>query len=315
MMRLLRHVITFLFLLASYVCFSQQLNVKAEIDTSSIRIGEQVNLRLSAFLSQGDERHIKWPALGDTITSKIEVVSKSKLDTQMAATGQMIISQTVQITAFDSGFHPVPPIIFTIKEDTNVIAETDPLLLEVVTVPVDTTKDIKDIKDPVEAPFTWREAIPYIIGAAVAILVIALIIYYIRKRRSKPAVVKTPEIIKTADEIALEQLESLANEKLWQQGKTKEYYVRLSDIMRVYIEQRYRIPAMEQTSDEILRSLRSILDDAHRVRLRQVLLLSDLVKFAKEHPIGTENEMTLQNAKEFVIETKQVVKPATEVKE
>jgi hypothetical protein len=316
MMRLLKFIYCVFFLLLSFKGIAQQLNVKAELDSSSIRIGEQLTLKLSAFLSTGDDRHIQWPAFsGDTITSKIEVVSKGKLDTVTAATGQMIVSQKVQITSFDSGYHPIPPILFTIKEDTSVVAETDPLLFHVITVPVDTTKEIKDIKGPVDAPFHWKEAIPYIIGAVVVAILTALIIYYIRRRRRKIVVSKEPEIIKTADEIALEQLHSLENEKLWQNGKTKEYYIRLSDIMRVYIEQRFRVPAMEQTSDEILTSLRSIIDDQHRIRLRQILLLSDLVKFAKEWPISTENEMSIVNAKEFVAETKAPVTVKTEDKQ
>lgn len=284
--------------------FAQSLIVKAEADTTMIRIGEQVRLRLSALFSQPSTREIKWPQIGDTITSSIEVVSKSGIDTQTVASGKKIYSQEITITSFDSGYHAIPPFAFTIKDDTSNIAETEALLLEVQTIPVDTTQAIRDIKGPVDAPFTWKEAIPYMIIAGIVIAAIVLAVYLYKKLRKKKPLEQKPEIVRSPDETALEQIQILEKEKLWQNGRIKEYYIRLSDILRIYTEQRFRIPAMEQTSDELLTSLRTIVKEEQRVKLRQILLLSDLVKFAKELPIGTENEISLVNAKEFIAETK-----------
>lgn len=304
--KVMRSVIFFFTLVLALSVSAQTLSVKAEIDTAAIKIGEQAHIRLSAFFTQGTEKQIAWPQIKDTITSTIEVVSKSKIDTHTVASGHKIYSQEITVTSFDSGYHAMPPFVFSVKGDSTDAAETEPLLLEVITVPVDTTKAIKDIKGPIDAPFSWREAIPYIIGAVILVAIIFFIIYLIRRSRRKVTKVEEPVPTKDPDVIALEQIEMLEQEKLWQSGKIKEYYIRLSDIMRIYTEQRYHIPAMEQTSDELLQSLRSLIDDAQRSKLRQILLLSDLVKFAKELPIGTENEISLKNAKDFIHETKPV---------
>lgn len=307
----MRFIFPLMALLLPLASYAQTLNVKAELDSTSIKIGEQTSIRISAFFSQGTEKQISWPKITDTITSKIEVVSKSKIDTLIVASGQKVYTQQIVITSFDSGYHPVPPFSFSVKGDSGDISETEAMLLEVMTVPVDTTQEIRDIKGPVEAPFTLREAIPYIIGGLIVVAIILIIVYLIRRSRRRIPKVEEPVIIKSPDETALEQIMLLEQEKLWQAGKTKEFYIRLSDILRIYSEQRYRIPAMEQTSDELLRSLRSMVGDEQRIKLRQILLLSDLVKFAKELPIGTENEISLQNARDFIHETR----PATVNKE
>ena len=104
---------------------------------------------------------------------------------------------------------------------------------------------------------------------------------------------------------ALENLRILKDEKLWQNGFEKEYHIRLSDIIRTYIEKRYGVTALEQTTDEIMRHTRTLesIDEVLRNKLKQILMLSDMVKFAKELPLPNENEMSIDNAFEFVNKT------------
>ncbi|MBK9798239.1 MAG: hypothetical protein IPP56_00410 [Bacteroidetes bacterium] len=88
---------------------------------------------------------------------------------------------------------------------------------------------------------------------------------------------------------------------MWQEGKYKIYQIRLSDIVRSYIENRFQIAAMEQTTDETMRSMRRIhIEDGLRFKLRQLLSLSDMVKFAKEQPLPSENEQSMEDAILFV---------------
>ena len=111
---------------------------------------------------------------------------------------------------------------------------------------------------------------------------------------------------------ALEQLHKLKDEKLWQGGKLKEYHSALSDIIRQYIEHRFYINAMEQVSDEIMYSFRTVdLNDELKGKLRQILFLADMVKFAKEQPLPNENETSWNNAYEFVMATKKEIKEDT----
>ena len=99
-------------------------------------------------------------------------------------------------------------------------------------------------------------------------------------------------------------LEALQQKKLWEQDRTKDYYIELTDILRSYIEERYGIPALEQTTDELLAGLRlSSMPTAPREQLAQLLRLADMVKFAKWKALPTENEQVMASAIRLVQET------------
>ena len=293
-------------LCCSTAAFAQQPTITSKLDTNTILIGAQAKLKISVHHPAGVR--LMWPVLSDTL-GKLEIVEASKIDTAFSSiNNDTVKSQVLKITAFDSGFYVVPPISFfyTVKGDTTKkILETEAMLLTVKTVPVDTSQAIKEIKGPLDVPLTWRDFLPYIIGIILLAGIIFLIWYFIKNRKKKTAepVRKIPS--RPAHEIALEELEKLAAEKLWQQGNFKQYHIRLSDIIRLYIEHRFAIGAMEMTSDEILAAYRPQQGtEQSSEKLNQLLKLADLVKFAKLQPIASENEMSLTNAREFVMITK-----------
>lgn len=307
-------------LFTSYL-HSQGTTATATLDTNSIFIGEQTKLTLKVEYKtdQGDIK-IDFPKIADTLLKEIEVVGKSKVERFIPDSSDMSIMaqmQTLIITSFDSGYYAIPPFRFIINGDTGKAIQTEPILFAVNSVPVDTTIAIKDIKPPIEVPFSWKELLPYVYGGLAALAAIAglmfLIIYLVKKQKKKPV----PQVIIPkipVHVITLEQLEKLKEEKLWQNGKLKEYHSQLSDIIRQYIEKRFYINAMEQVTDEIMYSFRTVdLSDELKSKLRQILFLSDLVKFAKEHPLPNENEASWNNAYEFVMATKkeeiQVLQP------
>jgi hypothetical protein len=104
-------------------------------------------------------------------------------------------------------------------------------------------------------------------------------------------------------------MDDLVKEKLWQQGKVKLFYSRLTDIIRQYIELRYQVPAMEQTTDQIVGdfSRRALVAGPVQKELQDLLELADLVKFAKWHPMAEEHEQAQQSAYDFILRTKPVV--------
>jgi hypothetical protein len=302
--------------------FAQAQNIKAtaKLDTTVIRIGQQVKLHLSIQyrVDNGQQIKIKWPELLDTIRKEVEIVSQSKIDTVIPDKNnpfEFVQSKTVYITSFDSGYWAIPPFKFFTNSDTNGVL-TESLLLEVGTVAVDTALAIKDIKPPLDESYTWidwlKDHIYWVYGTLVGVLVTILIIYLVKRyRKNKPevVVVEAPKI--PAHIIALEKLEKLKNEKLWQEGRLKQYHSALSEIVREYVENRFKIQALEQTTDEILFGFRNLsIDDESKQRLKQLLVLSDMVKFAKEQPLPNENEMSMTNAFDFVNGTKrEEVKP------
>jgi hypothetical protein len=300
----------FLFLLAGR-SFSQ-VRLKATLDTSKIRIGEQVkvDLYLQYNPNQGVSR-IEWPSIGDTITGKIDVISTTPIDTTMPDKndpGTLQQHQQVLISVYDSGYVVVPPFKFIVNGDTANPGYTEPLMLEVHTVPTDTSaKKIKDIKEPLNEPFSWlwyKEYFYWGIAAIVFVAALALFIYYRNKRLANKIV--EPEKPKIPAHItALATLERIREQQIWKDGKVKEYYSEITDVVRLYIEQRYDVLALESTTDELLAIMKSqVIDNVSKEKLQQMLKLADFVKFAKMIPMEQEHNLTLQHAFDFVNGTK-----------
>ena len=301
-------------LLFAQRALSQDVKATAELDTTAIRIGQQAKLLLSVAyrVDNGQQMQIHWPAITDTLRKEVEVVAQSKVDTLIPDKNnpfEFVQTKTLYITSFDSGDWAIPPFKFIINSDTNGVS-TNALLLTVGTVAVDTTLSIKDIKPPYSENYTWIDWLKdhtYVVyGALAAILAVVIAIYLIRHFRKIPPPTVEVEVPKVPPHvIALEKLDKLKSEKLWQDGKLKLYHTTLSEIIREYIENRFKIQAMEQTTDEILYGFRNVaIDEDSKAQLKQLLILSDMVKFAKEQPLPNENEMSLECAYNFVNGTK-----------
>ena len=307
--------ILYVFLISCFLslgskCFAQ-VEAIAMMDTNKIRIGEQAKIDLYVKYKTNQKKlSILWPTVGDTLRKEVEVVNVSKIDTTIPDKNkpdEIQQHQSITVTSVDSGFWAIPPFDFIVNNDTAKPVETDALLLAVYTLPVDTAeKSIKDIKAPFDEPFDWHEYLPYAYGGLVAIAVIVLIIFILRKvLKKKPVVVEPPKPKEPPHITALNALEEIRNKKLWQEGKYKEYHTLISDALRAYIEGRYNVAAMELTSDEIFKIINSqVIDTISKEKLKQVLTLADYVKFAKVIPIEIENEMALNNAFDFVNGTK-----------
>ncbi len=303
-----------MFLCISSSSYAQEIKATAKLDSNVIQIGQQIKLQLSIQykVDNGKQIKIKFPEIADTIRKEIEIVSQTKIDTIIPDKNnpfEFVQTKTLYITSFDSGYWAVPPLKFIVNNDTNGIF-TEALLLQVNTISVDTTQNIKDIKPPFEQTYNWidwlKDNTIIVYSSLVAILAIILIIYFVRRYRKNKPVFIEPEAPKIpAHIIAIEKLEKLKQEKLWQEGKLKLYHSSLTDILREYIENRFKIQAMEQTTDEIILGFRNVaIDNESKLKLKQVLLLADLVKFAKEQPLPNENEMSMKNAEDFINGTK-----------
>lgn len=277
-------------------------------DTTGLTIGQQINFSLEITLEK-DEK-VQWPALLDTLTKSVEIVRRSEVDSVIdAASGVKTYRQTLVITSFDTGFHVVPPVAFRVFDpeiNDFSIKETEPFLLSVSGVAVDMEAEIKDLKPVLEAPYTLRDFLPWILLLlAVALLAVLGWFYYQSRKKNKPLIKLTLRQPKPAHVIALEQLELLKTEQLWQKGQIKDYYSRLTDILRSYFELRFNVNAAEMTSDEIISSMKDELSDAQRLNdLKKILSLADMAKFAKARPLGADNELSHTLAVAIVNSTK-----------
>ncbi len=290
---------------------AQGITVNAKIDTNAILIGQQFHINLEA--SYPKSATVSWFVVPDSI-GKLQIVDRSKIDTITNA-ALLQLRQSITVTGFDSGFYDITPFQLAYRnqgDTTTYFASTNPLAITINTVQVDTTKAIKDIKAPIEVPYTFADFLPYIIAVLLAGLLAYGIYYYIKKSRQKTVVPQKYIPKRPAHEIALEELTALREEKLWQQGNVKEYHTRITDILRTYIERRFKINALEFTSDELLGSLamKSLSAELY-AKLKFVLKTADIVKFAKAIPLADEHEQSISNSIELIQATQATVQPAT----
>jgi len=276
--------------------FAQQAT--ATLDTNQYRIGEWIPLTLEVTAPSGAQ--VLWPDIKEEIEG-LEVLERSEIDS-VSDEANSTFTQILTLMVFDSGYYPVPAFHFLVDGDT---ISTIPDLLRINSVPLDTADlDIKPIKEPMDAPVTLREMLPWILGGVGLILLLVLLWLYMKSRKKEPEEIKIPEIIIPAHEWAQEELEKLRREELWQNGHIKQYYSRLTDIMRQYIELRYKQPAMESTTDEIMDRLSIVsLDATMREQIKSTLVLGDFVKFAKAKPLAHEHETSYSVVADFVEST------------
>lgn len=216
-----------------------------------------------------------------------------------------------RVAVYDTGRITVPPIGFlcTIEGDTATYTlSTAPLDLVIHPVSVDTTADIKDIKPPVSLAMTWREMVlPILVLLAFALL--GWVIYrFVRHRRKEVREITEPVDTRPPHLVALERLRIIEEKKLWQRGLLKPYYTEVTEVVRGYLEGRFGVPALEMTTGEILRRLRSIdIPDPVKEEIERMLGRADLVKFAKYVALPEENTETMSRAYAVVETTKEIL--------
>lgn len=289
----------------------QQALAYMELAGDSIKTGERMALKLGIEyrVDQGD-RSIVWPETESLGEGNIEVLKLSPVDTVINPGGGDAMvwreEMLLQITSFDTGFIAIPPMVFIFNNDT---LETNPELLfvsEPLVNPDENIRDIFDVED-VRIPW-WKEWLPYwpYALAALAIAVLVFVILKRRKPRANPekSEISTPKIPPHVK--ALKELAELRSRGLWQSGRHKQFHIELNRIIRAYLNEQYGIQALEETSTQVIRELRRLdLPPDIRSRMESVLKLNDLVKFAKERPLATENDEALNIAEAFVRFTSQ----------
>lgn len=316
-MKLPRHIsllAALLLCLVGGVAVAQQSRARITTDTNAITIGEQIRVQLEVITPKGSP--VRWPIMRSVFPEQLEILQQSTIDTfyDPKAGDIQVMTQDLVLTAFDTGFFAVPPVPFP-NEDR--MPTTEAFLVSVYGVSVTAEHELNDIKGPLQVEFSWWEWFAeywyWFAGGAVLLAALTWLSIYLWRKRSEPAYVAFRKPVDPPHAVALRALNALQEEQLWQKGKNKEFHVALSDIFRNYLEARFNIPALEQTTDEILRNLRTMpIDQWSKDQLEQILLLNDLVKFAKEQPTPTENQLAIDNIYRFVNQTRPVEDVADE---
>lgn len=281
------------------------------VDTTQLRIGEQtiMHLRFTYANPKGDALII-WPDYQENLTDDIEIVDKSvdreKLIDSASAT--YLREQQVRITVFEQGSYTIPPQEIRLGDS---LYYSNTALLNVATVEIDTSKGIEDIKPiyDVNYPFSerskdWLRDNWYWLAAIAALILTFFIWRYYQKR--KPEEEEVLEEVIPAHILALDVLEKLLKEEKWKSPEKKLYYSELTDTVRTYLENRFEIHAMEQTTREIITHLKhASISEEDKTYLRQILREADMVKFAKFKPSDDEAYTYLNKSIDFVKRTQE----------
>lgn len=282
------------------------LVVSAAIDSTTLFIGDQTDLHLRATCEAGEQ--VQMPVLAEQLVDGIEIVDRTIVDTTTLPDGRVQYNQYLTLTSFQDSLFYIEPLAFVTGDDT---VWSESLMLNVVQpFEMDSTDmAITDIKGIYNAPIWWWGILRWVL-LALAIAGVGVggyyLITYLRSRYSEAPATDVPmEPLRPAEEVALEKLDAIREQKIWQSGQVKEYHTQLTDVVREYIARRFEVSSTEQTSDETLRAMRGLLSNKKELYedLRKMLTLADLVKFAKWTTTPDENELSLRSAYAFVKET------------
>ncbi len=299
-MRLLLTAISFFLLLSTSAA---QYSAKATLDSTHIMIGDHLRMHLDVVHPPGAE--LLPLALKKKEGDVVEFLAQSKWDT-VSQSGSVRLRKDLLLTAWDSGYHDVPPlpIVFLANAQQDTVF-TQNIPLEVEVPPADSV--LADIKPIIEEPIIWKDYITEMV--AVALLLLAALLWLIASRRKmNKELPPPPPVVIPPHEIAFGKLKKLKEAKLWQQGHIKKFHSQLTYIIREYLEKRYGVQALEQTTDEILGQMKDIrLGDDLTSKMTTLLQTADLVKFAKAEPPSDYHDNALALGEEFVRATRQVV--------
>lgn len=293
--------------LACFVEANAQVVVEAKLDSAGIFIGQRIGLTLEVSADAKKQVELpEWDSLHHIVPG-LEFVRAEKADTSYLNDGKrMQLSRRYYFTSFDSALYLIPAL--DVKVDGKEY-HSKRLAMKVLTFEIDTlhTDSIFGIKDELAPPFDWAEWRQVMWSGLVALLMAGLLAYVIyRLKTNKPILRRIRNKKRLAPhKVAMQKIEQMKEEKMWQSEDSKEYYTQLTDTLRNYIKERYGFNAMEMTSFEIIQKLQEVNDEEAIAELRELFQTADLVKFAKYSTLINENDRNLVNAIEYINQTKQ----------
>ncbi len=282
--------------------------VTASLDTTTIRIGEEIRYSMEVVADSTDL--IVFPD-GQTF-SPLEVIESYKIDTTFEQAKYRLIKK-YGLTQFDSGSYTIPPQRVMYNDKALV---TDSFQVEVRNVPVDTTQqrmfDIKPAMEVKRPPFNWIALLLWLVP--LLIIGAGLFWYFRRKKRKEEAEQQLPPY-----EEAITALHELDNSPYLKERKSKEYYSHLTEIVKRYLDREVDDIALEATTGELISRLQMHKDAGHfdfdtntLRKLEEILRRADLVKFAKMEQAEGQAISDRKSIEEIINETEEAIPEPTE---
>lgn len=300
-----------LFLLPNMSFSQTEPKISTEVDTLSIKIGEQVRYKITVETDSTDVVH--FPE-GQTF-SPLETVEAIIADT-LKNKDRMTLQRIYALTQFDSGAYTVPPQIVTVNEKQFF---TDSFRIKVSDVAVDTTKQkMYDIKPLIQVERNTADMWMTALWILLVLVVVGGLVYWFFLRK-KPLTEAEKEALLPPYDRALLELKKLENSKYLIQDQYKEYYSELTDIVRLYLEDEVHVTAMESTTGQLITKLEMLrdagelkLDDDTIHQFKKILETADLVKFAKSRPATSIAEQDRKLVEQIVVKTHEAMPEPTE---
>lgn len=312
-----KQILLFLLLVCGIGSLRAQVEYGVELDTNYMLIGDQQHLTFKVRCPEGVR--VVFPQLKDTVVRGMEIISGPVRDSVREDDGQWLLQEQYVVTAFDTGVYVIPSLPITIETgEFNNVLRTEKVGVAVNTYVIDPQQGNYDIVMPYAAPWSLMEILPYLLWGILGVAVLGGGFYlWWRYKKNKPLFAAVPREVVPPYVQAIQALDSIKEEKLWQPGQEKLYYTRLTDAVRSYLDGEFHISAMEQTSTEILQALKGCekILPAEREKLENMLTTADFVKFAKWKPLQDENVRYLDAAYDFVRGTHERLESETVEKE
>ncbi|OQX94830.1 hypothetical protein B6I21_08565 [candidate division KSB1 bacterium 4572_119] len=298
------HILT---ILLSGKLFAQGGTVllEAKVDRNKITIGDLI--KYSIVVTSDENIEIQMPDLGANLGA-FEI--RDYVDSEPSKKdGQIIQVREYIISTYDIGDYQIPPVTVSYRVGEDSVWKdltTENLKITVESLVASEEGDIRDIKPPLEIPKNWWRTIRFAVAGLLVLLVIVLVFIYLKRRKQgKSLIPRREKPTRPPHETAIEELEKLIQEQLLEKGETKEYYIRISEIIRQYIEDRFFIIALEMTTHQLIESMKeSEVEPEVCNEVEKFLNQCDLVKFAKYKPNKTANKNTTKLAFKIIEQTK-----------
>jgi hypothetical protein len=305
--------LSIIFLLFYALNALSQVSVESKVDTIEILIGEQTNLELTVTAKKGSK--IQFPIFrpSQNVVKGVEVLSSQMPDTTELENNFWKVVKRYTITSFDEKLYYLPPL--NVKVDGKGY-QSKSLALKVLTVAVDTLHPNQFFppKDVQRNPFLWSEwSSLFWLSLLLLILFLLGSYFFVILNNHKPISIRIRMVKRILPhQKAMQEIERIKAKKMVISENPKEYYTKLTDAIRTYINERFGFNAMEMTSSEIIEHLRQNENKKMLDELNSLFETADLVKFAKYSTLINENDLNLVNAVNFINSTKMENEPTVE---
>lgn len=278
---------------------SESIEARLIVPEGQMTVGDPIEVILTVTYPEGYQ--VILPQF-ESPWGEFVVESQSVPETTANRDSTLTTSQVIDLRLFAPGTYSTPSVTLTVTDGLGGVTEVlaAPVEVNISSVLVEGDTELRDIKPQVELPFT--NLLPWIVAGVLLLLggfVLFLFIRWQKRRRALAALDR-----RLPHEVALDDLAHIEGIGLPDQGRFKEYYTLISDVMRTYMEKRFKVAMLERTTAEIEDSLIGIEIEANVAgQYLSLLDICDLVKFSKYSPEVDSAYSLMISARQIVTST------------